>query len=172
MQSVPAPRPPWPPNPMHSTQPHAGTDFNSQLGHSNPRQQDALDDDARRDQRSLILVADDDPDILTLVGLRLDHAGYRTVLANNGSEALALACSHRPDLVVLDVDMPYLSGFEVTERLQERDETRSIPVLLLTARRTEEDVLTGLTAGAHDYMMKPFSPQELETRVRSLLDRG
>jgi len=125
----------------------------------------APDTNQTADERPTILVADDDPDILALVGLRLEQAGYRTILAADGSQALALATSHRPDLIVLDVDMPHLTGFEVTQRLQERDETRAIPVILLTARTTEEDVLAGLGVGARDYLMKPFSPQELEARV-------
>ena len=124
------------------------------------------------ERQPLVLIADDDPDILGLVGLRLENAGYRTIRASDGSQALALARQHQPDLVVLDVDMPYLTGYEVTEQLQESTETRDIPVLLLTSRRTEADVLAGLTAGAHDYLMKPFSPQELEARIASLIARG
>jgi CheY-like chemotaxis protein len=107
----------------------------------------SLDDGASADARALVLVADDDPDILALVGLCLEHAGYRTVLAADGSQALSLARRHRPNLIVLDVDMPRMTGFEVTRRLREFAETCATPVILVTARQTKEDVLDGFAAG-------------------------
>jgi DNA-binding response OmpR family regulator len=117
----------------------------------------------------LVLTADDDPDIAALVGYRLERAGYRVLIASDGREALGLARQYRPDLLVLDVEMPYLSGYEVTEELRRDPELETTPVLLLTGRRTEDDVLAGLTAGATEYLMKPFSPQDLEAKVAELV---
>jgi DNA-binding response OmpR family regulator len=117
----------------------------------------------------LVHTADDDPDIAALVGYRLERAGYRVLIASDGREALGLARQYRPDLLVLDVEMPYLSGYEVTEELRRDPELEKTPVLLLTGRRTEDDVLAGLTAGATEYLMKPFSPQDLEAKVAELV---
>jgi two-component system, OmpR family, phosphate regulon response regulator PhoB len=123
-------------------------------------------------ERPLILVADDDPDILLLVGLRLERGGYQTLLASDGSQALAFASSHIPDLALLDVDMPHLTGFEVAQRMRSDPSTQGIPVLFLTARRTQADVEAGFEAGARDYLMKPFAPQELEARIGRCLGHG
>ena len=116
--------------------------------------------------RKLVLVADDDADILTLVRLRLERSGYAVVCARNGAEALEIARGRRPDLAILDVSMPEMTGLEVTKRL--REEHLDMPVILLTARAREADVAAGADAGADVYVTKPFSPQELETRVRAL----
>jgi DNA-binding response OmpR family regulator len=121
-------------------------------------------------QAPLVLIADDDPDILTLVRYRLDRGGYRTLTATNGRDALALALEHRPDVAVLDVMMPELSGIEVTRAL--RAQNIPILVLLLTARVREEDVTESVEAGADAYVTKPFSPQELEARLAILTGRG
>ena len=115
--------------------------------------------------RPLVLVADDDADILSLVRLRLERSGYTVVSARNGAEALELARERRPDLAILDVAMPELTGLEVTEQL--RAEHIDVPVILLTARAREADVALGAAVGADVYVTKPFSPQELETRVRA-----
>jgi DNA-binding response OmpR family regulator len=123
------------------------------------------------DQTPLVLVADDDADILALVTFRLERIGYAVVAANDGEEALRLALEHRPDLAVLDVMMPKLDGYEVTSRLRQREETRDVPVILLTARVQEADVARGFEAGADDYVKKPFSPQELGARVQAILGR-
>ncbi len=122
--------------------------------------------------RKLVLVADDDPDILDLVTFRLDRAGYEVVQAHDGQEALDTALARTPDLCVLDVMMPRLDGYEVTRRLREADATRSVPIILLTARAQESDVERGFEAGATDYVRKPFSPQELRARVEALLARS
>jgi DNA-binding response OmpR family regulator len=119
----------------------------------------------------LILVADDEADIRSLVRYRLDRAGYEVVLAADGDEALALAIERPPDLAILDVMMPKLTGIEVTEKLRARPETRDIPIILLTARVQETDVERGFEAGADDYIKKPFSPQELRSRVQAILGR-
>jgi DNA-binding response OmpR family regulator len=126
--------------------------------------------EARSDQ-ALVLVADDDEDIRKLVTFRLERAGYAVVAARDGEEALRLTTERRPDLVVLDVMMPKLTGYDVTRRLREQEETKDIPVILLTARVQEADVARGFEAGADDYMKKPFSPQELRARVQAILGR-
>ena len=119
----------------------------------------------------LVLVADDDPDILTLVGFRLERAGYDVLPARDGEEALALALERQPDLAVLDVMMPKLDGYEVTQRLRDNAATSGMPVILLTARVQEADITRGFEAGADDYIKKPFSPQELRARVQAILGR-
>lgn len=118
-----------------------------------------------------VLVADDDEDILELVSFRLERAGYEVVTARDGSAALAAAQEHLPDLAVLDVMMPGLNGYEVTQRLRAEGATRDIPVILLTARVQEADVNRGFEAGADDYLRKPFSPQELRARVQAIISR-
>lgn len=119
----------------------------------------------------LVLVADDDPDILTLVGFRLERAGYEVLPARDGEEALALALERQPDLAILDVMMPKLDGYEVTQRLRNDPATSGMPVILLTARVQEADITRGFEAGADDYIKKPFSPQELRARVQAILGR-
>jgi DNA-binding response OmpR family regulator len=118
-----------------------------------------------------ILVADDDDDILQLVAFRLERAGYTVITVRDGQQALAAAREHVPDLAVLDVMMPGLNGYEVTRQLREDEATRGISVILLTARVQEADVSRGFEAGADDYLRKPFSPQELRSRVRAILQR-
>jgi DNA-binding response OmpR family regulator len=119
----------------------------------------------------LVLVADDDADIRSLVVFRLERSGYRVIVASDGEEALALALQHKPDLAVLDVMMPKLDGYEVTRRLRKEDATHSMPVILLTSRAQEADVARGFESGADDYIRKPFSPQELRARVQAILGR-
>jgi DNA-binding response OmpR family regulator len=123
-------------------------------------------------ERKLVLVADDDPDILDLVTFRLDRAGYEVVQARDGQEALDTALARTPDLCVLDVMMPRVDGYEVTRRLRATEATRSVPIILLTARAQESDVERGFDSGATDYVKKPFSPQELRARVDALLSRS
>jgi DNA-binding response OmpR family regulator len=119
----------------------------------------------------LVLVADDDPDILALVGFRLERAGYEVLAARDGEEALTLALERQPDLAILDVMMPKLDGYEVTQRLRDNAATNGMPVILLTARVQEADITRGFEAGADDYIKKPFSPQELRARVQAILGR-
>jgi DNA-binding response OmpR family regulator len=118
-----------------------------------------------------VLVADDDDDILELVAFRLERAGYKVITARDGQQALAAAKEQRPDLAVLDVMMPGLNGYEVTQQLRSGEATRDIPVILLTARVQEADVNRGFEAGADDYLRKPFSPQELRSRVQAIIAR-
>ena len=121
--------------------------------------------------RPVILVADDDADILSLVLFRLERAGYDVVAAADGDEALRLAVERHPDLAILDVMMPKLTGYDVTREIRKNEATRRMPVILLTARAQEADVTRGFEAGADDYIKKPFSPQELRERVQAILGR-
>ena len=121
--------------------------------------------------RPLVLVADDEADIRSLIRYRLDRAGYEVITAVDGEEALALALGRRPALLILDVMMPKLNGIEVTQRLRAEPELRDVPIILLTARVQEHDIERGFDAGADDYIKKPFSPQELRSRVQAILGR-
>jgi len=118
-----------------------------------------------------VLVVDDEPDIVALVAYHLAKAGYRVSTAASGTDALAIAGRERPALVVLDLMLPGLDGFEVLERLRAEEATRGVAVLMLTARSTEPDRIRGLSLGADDYLAKPFSPQELVLRVGAILRR-
>jgi two-component system phosphate regulon response regulator PhoB len=122
--------------------------------------------------RERILVVDDEPDIVALVVYHLAKDGYRVSSAATGTEALATARRERPDLIVLDLMLPGLSGFEVLEQLRADAATAGIAVLMLTARKDEPDRIKGLSLGADDYLTKPFSPQELVLRVRAILRRS
>jgi DNA-binding response OmpR family regulator len=128
-----------------------------------------LQDSLGNDRVPVLLVADDDEDVLMLVQLRLSRSGYEVVVARDGEEALRLAREKQPDLAVLDWMMPKASGLEVLRALRADEETASIPVLMLTARASASDIEQGLAAGADDYIAKPFSPQELASRVQSIL---
>ena len=118
-----------------------------------------------------ILVVDDEADIVALVAYHLAKNGYRVSTASSGNEALEAAVRERPALIVLDLMLPGITGYEVLERLREGDATRDIAVLMLTARREEQDRIQGLSLGADDYLTKPFSPQELVLRVGAILRR-
>jgi DNA-binding response OmpR family regulator len=130
-----------------------------------------MSDPASAGDQPVILAADDDEDILQLVSFRLGRSGYRVLQAHDGEEAVALALEHEPDLAVLDVMMPKMDGFEVVRRLRAEEATKSIPIIMLTARAQDTDVQGGFEAGANDYLRKPFSPKELRTRVQALLAR-
>jgi DNA-binding response OmpR family regulator len=119
----------------------------------------------------VVLVADDEEDIRELIVFRLENSGYTVIEAHDGAEALELARSERPDLAVLDVMMPKLDGYELTQRLRDDEATRRMPIILLTARSQEADVQHGFDAGADDYIRKPFSPEELRSRVQAILGR-
>jgi two-component system phosphate regulon response regulator PhoB len=118
-----------------------------------------------------ILVVDDEPDITALVAYHLAKVGYRVSTAANGTDALKAARDERPDIVILDLMLPGVSGYDVLAELRRRDETREVGVILLTSRREEADRIRGLSLGADDYLTKPFSPQELSLRVNALLRR-
>lgn len=118
-----------------------------------------------------ILVAEDQPHIRALIEYKLKNNGYQVIAVDNGSDALAKAIEVKPNLVLLDVMMPLMTGFEVLSALKQNPETKSIPVLLVTAQSKEEEVLKGLELGADDYITKPFSPNELAARVKTVLLR-
>jgi two-component system, OmpR family, phosphate regulon response regulator PhoB len=118
-----------------------------------------------------VLVVDDEPDIVALVAYHLAKAGYRVATASSGTDALESARRERPSLIVLDLMLPGMSGYEVLEQLRANEATRDVAVLMLTARRDESDRIQGLSLGADDYLTKPFSPQELVLRVGANLRR-
>jgi two-component system phosphate regulon response regulator PhoB len=120
----------------------------------------------------LVLVVDDEPHIVALIAYHLAKAGYRVATAANGTDALSQANRERPSLVILDLMLPGMSGFEVLRKLRGRDHTRDVAFLMLTARRDEPDRIEGLSLGADDYLTKPFSPQELVLRVKAILRRA
>jgi DNA-binding response OmpR family regulator len=122
-------------------------------------------------EQPVVLAADDEEDILGLIVFRLERSGYTVLQAHDGAEALELARSSYPDLAVLDVMMPKIDGIELTRRLREDEGTREMPIILLTARTQEGDIQRGFDAGADDYIRKPFSPQELRSRVEAILGR-
>ncbi|MGE5282438.1 MAG: response regulator transcription factor [Chloroflexota bacterium] len=117
-----------------------------------------------------VLVVDDEPTIVEVVSRYMERAGYETLAAADGAEALRLAGLHDPDLVVLDLMLPEIDGLEVMRRLHDGD-GKPVPVILLTARGEESDRLVGLRRGADDYVVKPFSPAELVARVDAVLRR-
>lgn len=121
--------------------------------------------------KPVVLVAEDDEDILALVVFDLEDEGYEVLTARNGKEAIRLAFERLPDLILLDVAMPGLDGYEVTRRLRADESTRGTPVVLLTARAQVRDVILGFEAGANDYVTKPFRPDELRTRLHAALGR-
>lgn len=124
-----------------------------------------------RSHRDRVLVVDDEPDIVALCAFHLSKAGYSVSTAETGAAALESARRYRPALIVLDLMLPDLGGFDVLRLLRADDSTRDTAVLLLTARKDETDRIRGLTLGADDYLTKPFSPQELVLRVAAILRR-
>ena len=119
---------------------------------------------------SRILVVEDDPDIAELVEHHLSRAGFSTSVVGTGTDALA-QIRQRPDLVVLDLMLPGLSGFEICRMMRSDPQTASVPIIMLTARAEEEARVQGLELGADDYVTKPFSPRELVARLRAVLRR-
>ena len=117
----------------------------------------------------MILAVDDEPGILRVIKLELTAQGFRVLTAPNGEDGLRMVEEHRPDLVLLDVMMPEMSGLEVMRAIRERS---NVPIILLTARRSEADKVAGLEMGADDYLPKPFSLDELGARVRAVLRRS
>jgi two-component system response regulator ResD len=116
-----------------------------------------------------ILVVDDEPSIREVVTLYLRRAGYRVLVARDGQEALQALERHAPDLVVLDLMLPQVDGLEITRQMRTTGDT---PIIMLTARREETDRILGLEMGADDYVVKPFSPRELVSRVKAVLRRA
>lgn len=118
-----------------------------------------------------VLIVDDDVQSLRLVGLMLERQGYKIVAANNGVQGLRAAKSERPDIILLDVMMPDMDGYEVTRRIRKTPETADIPILMFTARTQVEDKITGYEAGVDDYLTKPIHPAELIAHLRAVLSR-
>lgn len=123
-------------------------------------------------QKQSILVIEDDEDILNLLKFNLEAAGYDVLTSTDGYEGLNLAKTKDPSLIVLDIMLPGLDGFEICKELKRKKETSSIPVVMLTARGEEVDRIVGLELGADDYVVKPFSPRELLLRVKGILKRS
>ena len=122
--------------------------------------------------RETILIIEDDPDIVELLQYNLEREGFAVLSASNGEVGLREAQTRQPGMVVLDLMLPGLDGLEVCRQLKHRDETRGIPVIMITAKGEEADVVTGLELGADDYITKPFSPREMVARTRAVLRRG
>lgn len=122
--------------------------------------------------RETILVVEDEKDILNIIAFNLEREGYTVVGASTGETALPLARKHRPNLVVLDLMLPGMDGFEVCRKLRQDPNLRVIPVLMLTAKGEDADVVAGLEIGADDYVTKPFSPRILVARIRAVLRRA
>jgi two-component system phosphate regulon response regulator PhoB len=119
-----------------------------------------------------ILVVDDEPDALEILGFKLKEAGYVPLFAKDGTQAIAAARDERPALIVLDLMLPQVDGLEVCKILRRDPSTASIPIVMLTARAAEMDRVLGLELGADDYVTKPFSPRELVLRIKKLLARA
>jgi len=119
-----------------------------------------------------ILIIDDDVDTLRLVGLMLQRQGYEISAASNGSQGLAKALEERPDLILLDVMMPDMDGYEVARRLRKNPTTQTVPILMFTAKTQLDDKVTGFEVGADDYLTKPTHPTELQAHVKALLARS
>lgn len=118
-----------------------------------------------------ILVAEDQPHIRALIEYKLKNTGYNVIAVADGAAALAKAKEYVPDLILLDVMMPSMNGFEVLVALKGDEKTKHIPVLMVTAQSREEEIVKGLELGADDYITKPFSPNELAARVKTVLIR-
>lgn len=121
--------------------------------------------------KPLVLIVEDEPPQAELLRYNLERDGFRTALAGDGEEALLLAEEEAPDLVILDWMLPLLSGIEVCRRLRRKNSNAQLPIIMLTARGVESDRIRGLDSGADDYLVKPFSPNELLARVRAVLRR-
>ena len=119
-----------------------------------------------------ILVVDDEEDILELVRFNLAREGYPIICTTSGEESLKIAQKEHPDLIVLDLMLPGIDGLDVAKALKNDPKTRDIPIIMLTAKGEEADIVTGLELGADDYVTKPFSPRILVARVRAVLRRG
>jgi two-component system phosphate regulon response regulator PhoB len=118
-----------------------------------------------------ILVVEDEPQVQELVAVNLEHAGHRVRRASTAGEAVTSIREELPDVVIVDWMLPDESGLSLTRRLREDERTRSLPILMLTARAMEQDKISGLEAGADDYLTKPFSPKELAARIKAVLRR-
>jgi two-component system phosphate regulon response regulator PhoB len=119
----------------------------------------------------LVLIVEDEPPLVEILRYNFDKEGFRVQVARDGEEALALVAEEMPEIVILDWMLPKLSGIEVCRRLRQKPESKSLPIIMLTARGEEADRIRGLDSGADDYVVKPFSPGELIARARAVLRR-
>jgi len=126
----------------------------------------------RQDIAPLLLIIEDEADLVTLLQYNLGHAGFRTQFALNGADGLAAARAEQPDLILLDWMLPDITGVEICRKLRHHVTLQDIPIIMLTARDEEKDRVSGLNAGADDYVTKPFSVAELIARVNSVLRRA
>jgi CheY-like chemotaxis protein len=116
-----------------------------------------------------ILIAEDERDIRDLITFTLRFAGYEVVAGSNGEEAVTLALQEIPDLILLDVRMPRMTGYEACAKIKEDPKTRDIPVIFLSAKGQDNEIQTGMDAGATEYLLKPFAPDQLIARIQALL---
>lgn len=119
-----------------------------------------------------ILVAEDEPHIFRMIEFKLKALGHDVIGATDGGEAMEAATTQKPELILLDVMMPVMDGFQVLKKLKADDDTKEIPVIMLTAKSQERDVVTGLESGAEDYVVKPFSFPELLARINGALEKS
>jgi DNA-binding response OmpR family regulator len=118
-----------------------------------------------------ILVAEDERDIRDLIAFTLRYAGYEVVAVSNGEEAVTAAANELPDLILMDVRMPKMTGYEACQRIKADPKIQHLPVVFLSAKGQEAEIRTGMEAGAEEYFLKPFAPMELTARVKELLAR-
>jgi two-component system, OmpR family, alkaline phosphatase synthesis response regulator PhoP len=119
-----------------------------------------------------ILIVEDEQDIIELLTYNLEQEGYQALYCNSGEDAFTLVYQKKPHLILLDLMLPGVSGLDVCRNLKQNDETRDIPIIMLTAKSEDSDIITGLEMGADDYLTKPFSPKILVARIRSVLRRN
>jgi len=119
-----------------------------------------------------ILVVDDEPNIIKVLKSRLSHSGYDVITAVDGRTSLKKAKDEKPDLILLDILLPGLNGFEVCKRLKKDKETKDIPIIMLTSLAQERDLSKGLEEGASCFITKPFNPADLLTEIKTAMDRG
>jgi DNA-binding response OmpR family regulator len=118
-----------------------------------------------------ILIAEDEPDIRELVAFTLRFSGYEVVAASNGEEAVQMASREFPDLILMDVRMPRMTGYDACRIMKANAQLKDIPVVFLSAKGQESEIQTGLEAGAEEYLLKPFAPDQLTDRVRAILSK-
>lgn len=116
-----------------------------------------------------IVLAEDDPQIARLTSFKLEKEGFEVIWEKDGGAAFESIKSNLPDLVLLDIMMPVMNGYQVLKKMKEDDDIKNIPVIMLTAKGQERDVVTGIEMGAEDYIVKPFRPAELIVRIRKIL---
>ena len=151
---------------LHEQGPSAGGGQGTEQARDRPR---VMGPGMDPDHDALILVVDDNPDNLEIISTRLEFRGYRVATADRGDKAIDQVLEHDPDLILLDIMMPDMDGYEVSRRIRAREDVPFIPIIVVTAKDSTEDKVTGLDAGADDYLTKPINFPELEARVRSML---